>query len=68
MKASIAEVIVVIAIFYLALCIPGQIDYAVEMGTDLDDVSIAIQSVIAILTVIIGLRVGGRDDDEYSNL
>ena len=68
MKASIADAIVVIALFYMILCIPGQIDYAVECGEELNDVSIAIQTVVATLMVIIGMKMGGGEYDEYSNL
>ena len=68
MKASIADVIVAIALLYAVLCIPGQIDYAVECGKEINDVSIAIQAIVAFLVVVIGMKIGGRDDDEYSNL
>ena len=68
MKASIADVIVAIAIFYAVLCIPGQIDYAVECGEEINDISIAIQAIVTFLVVVIGMKIGGRDDDEYSNL
>lgn len=69
MKASIADVIVAIALFYAVLCIPGQIDYAVECGKEINDVSIAIQTVVVLVIIAIGMKkIGGRDDDEYSNL
>ena len=68
MKEKISAVVVCIALLYAMLCIPGQIDYAVECGEEINDISIAIQAIVTFLVVVIGMKIGGRDDDEYSNL
>lgn len=68
MKEKISAVVVCIALLYAMLCIPGQIDYAVEYGEEINDASIAIQTVVTVLVAVVGMKIGGRDDDEYSNL